>query len=561
MTGIPKEFYPTPEELVEKMIEKVFGDKKQLKDCFILEPSAGRGNIVDGIERYFEDRRYTYSCRELSIDCIEVDGNFRNELKGKYEDDRHINVVYDDFLKYNTGKVYTHIFMNPPFSEGAQHLLKALDMMKDGGAVVCLLNAETIKNPYDNKRKELVELLNRYEADIEYIEGAFSNAERNSDVEVALIYVTIPEREKASFFYESMKKTVIEDLKSDPEKFELILGSGELRADIVSYQVELETGKAFLAEYYRVKNQLPVGFVEEGVVGCERESALYPMISIKVGNKEVKGGWEDSYKAIVNEYIRLLRSKYWTKFFKNKEITGRFTSKMLDDFRSQLDKLQEYDYNEYNINEIRCQMMAMLEKGVEDSIIAAFDKMTEQHSWFPECKKNIHYYNGWRTNIAHKINNKVILPTYGGIFRESYYSEAFSTYEVYKILADIEKACAYFCIPGKDYLDMSRQLETASRNYQTKNIELRYFDITLYKKGTVHIKFTCEEALNALNIYGSMKKGWLPQSYGKKHYNDMSDEEKAVIDDFQGEKAYESELANPIATRIAQGGSDVLMLK
>lgn len=556
MTGIPKEFYPTPDELIEKMIEKAFGSQSSLKDCYILEPSAGRGNITDSLIRYFDKRKSSYHCK---IDCIEIDHNLRNELKGKYENNPKVNVVYDDFLKFNTGKVYTHVFMNPPFSEGAQHLLKAINMMKDGGTIVCLLNAETVKNPYDNKRKELVEILKR-EAEVEYITGAFVDAERTTDVEVALITIVIPEREKASFFYEEMKKTVVEDIKADAEKYELILGSGELRADVVSYQVELEAGKAFIAEYFRIAKYLPTGFVEDTMQSWERESVLTPLISLKIGDMEVKGD-KTSCKAMINEYIRMLRGKYWRRFFRNKELTSRFTAKMIDDFYSQVSMLSEYDYNEHNINEIKCQMMAMLEKGVEDSIIAAFDKMTEQHSWFPECEKNIHYYNGWRTNIEHKINNKVILPTYGNVFRDNWYREAFSTYEVYNLLVDIEKACAYFCIPGKEHLNMNSQLENASSRGQTKNIELRYFDITLYKKGTVHIKFTCEEALNALNIYGSMKKGWLPQSYGKKHYNEMDNEEKAVVDDFQGEKAYEHELVNPIATRIALVGSDVLMLK
>ncbi len=60
----------------------------------------------------------------------------------------------------------------------------------------------------------------------------------------------------------------------------------------------------------------------------------------------------------------------------------------------------------------------------------------------------------------------------------------------------------------------------------------------MYKKGTMHITFTDEELLHRLNIYGSQKKGWLPPSYGKKRYADMDDEEKAVIDEFEGEESY-----------------------
>ena len=63
--------------------------------------------------------------------------------------------------------------MNPPFSEGDKHLLKALELMKNGGQVVCLLNAETLKNPYSNSRKELIQKLKELDAKIKYLEANF----------------------------------------------------------------------------------------------------------------------------------------------------------------------------------------------------------------------------------------------------------------------------------------------------------------------------------------------------------------------------------------------------
>lgn len=40
------------------------------------------------------------------------------------------------------------------------------------------------------------------------------------------------------------------------------------------------------------------------------------------------------------------------------------------------------------------------------------------------------------------------------------------------------------------------------------------------------------------NIYAGQHKSWLPPCYGEKAYKNMTEEEKAVIDGFQGEKAY-----------------------
>lgn len=67
--------------------------------------------------------------------------------------------------------------MNPPFSQGAKHLLKALALQSNGGMVLCILNAETIKNPYTNERMALKQKLNEYNANIDFISGAFESSE------------------------------------------------------------------------------------------------------------------------------------------------------------------------------------------------------------------------------------------------------------------------------------------------------------------------------------------------------------------------------------------------
>ena len=89
-----------------------------------------------------------------------------------------------------------------------------------------------------------------------------------------------------------------------------------------------------------------------------------------------------------------------------------------------------------------------------------------------------------------------------------------------------------------DATDLYAVLQNACTACISRKIKCKYFNITVYKKGTCHIEFTDLELLKKLNLYGSQKKGWLPPSYGKKAYKDMNAEEKAVIDEFEGEKAY-----------------------
>jgi hypothetical protein len=68
--------------------------------------------------------------------------------------------------------------------------------------------------------------------------------------------------------------------------------------------------------------------------------------------------------------------------------------------------------------------------------------------------------------------------------------------------------------------------------------------ITFYKKGTCHIEFTNDELLHKFNLFGSMRKGWLPPVYGKAKYKDMTPEEKQVINEFEGEISYNKVMAN-----------------
>ena len=57
-----------------------------------------------------------------------------------------------------------------------------------------------------------------------------------------------------------------------------------------------------------------------------------------------------------------------------------------------------------------------------------------------------------------------------------------------------------------------------------------------------------------------MKKGWLPPSYGKKSYKTMDEEERRVIDEFEGEESYNETFAQRERFIVAPE-SKVLMLE
>ena len=112
-------------------------------------------------------------------------------------------------------------------------------------------------------------------------------------------------------------------------------------------------------------------------------------------------------------------------------------------------------------------------------------------------------------------------------------------------ISDLEKTLSYLNGGTCDnYYNVQQRIEKVKETGEYKNIKFKFFDITFYKKGTMHIEFTNLELLKKLNIFGSQKKGWLPQSYGKKSYTDMTNEEKEVINSFEGKKSYNDTLQN-----------------
>ena len=183
-----------------------------------------------------------------------------------------------------------------------------------------------------------------------------------------------------------------------------------------------------------------------------------------------------------------------------------------------------------------------MSKSIEETILALFDKFSHKHHWYDETSKNIHYYNGWKTNSAWKINKRVVVPHMNAF--DSWSGKFRPYYEVCDKLKDIEKVFDYLDGGRSDHVDLEAALKRAEETGQTKKIQLKYFNVTFYKKGTCHIEFTNLDLLKKFNLFGSQKKGWLPPSYGKANYEDMDSEEKTVIDSFEGELEYRKVLKN-----------------
>lgn len=378
------EFYPTPESLVKKMLEGVNWDYIHT----VLEPSAGKGDILREIAR--EAHRYRYG-KTFDVDCIEIDPNLRQILKYNFSEERKrqfdrwedeeyktffdegIHIIHDDFLTYNPYKKYDLIVMNPPFSNGDKHLLKALKMQEKGGNIICLLNAETIKNPYTETRKELVRLLEKYGAIIEYIDNAFVSAERKTGVEIALIKVAIEQVQEESEIYNRMKEAEqVEDFYAEATELEV---TDYIKAAVNQFNVEVRAGLELIRQYRALMPYMVSSFDEDTY-------SKKPILRLT-------NSYDRSYYDCVpiNDYLKDVRLKYWKALLSNPKFTGKLTSKLQSEWQEKVNTLKDYDFTEFNIYALSVEMNAQIKQGVEDEIIAMFDRLTAEHSYYPEFSK------------------------------------------------------------------------------------------------------------------------------------------------------------------------------
>ena len=510
MTEELKNFYPTPKNLIKKMTDKIV----KINNISILEPSAGRGDIVDYISNNESEicGYRSYDEKKIDIDCIEKNENLQKILTGK-----NFRVIADDFLTFDTYKSYDLIIINPPFDNGDKHLLKAISLFEKsgGGQIICLLNAETLRNPYSVYRKDLIQKLESLGAEIEFLQDEFKEADRKTNVEVALVNIYKPKKLISGTLLTGMlKDKYFKDEKN--VEFKTLTFYDQIQNLISRYNYEVEAGINLIREFRTISEFA--------------KNDNYSLLNLTIVT--------DTYDLTENEYIKIIRSKYWKNLYYKEELTKLLTSNIRQKYFSNLQNMRNYDFNEFNIKQMLKNLSENMEASLKDEIVGLFDELSVKYYWNPETENNIHYYNGWCTNKSYYINKKVIIPLRCIDVR---WDKKFNfTYKVKSKINDLHKIFVYLDTENihQEVTNIESIFAEAEENQITKNIEFPYFIATFYKKGTCHIKFKDDDLLLKFNIYGSRMKNWLPPSYGRKKYQDMTQEEKNVIDSFQGEKEY-----------------------
>lgn len=467
-------FYPSPAGVRALLHANIRTKKRHTKyeqDMLILEPSAGKGDLLKDLR-----------CK---IHTIEKDPSLREFLIGA----GHM-LIHDDFLTYDTQYEYDAIIMNPPFDEGAKHVLKAIELAEKQNVKPCairaVINAETIENPFSNERKELIQKLERFGATVTYHTEMFTKAERKTNVRIALIQCDIYPESKGGNAYDRIVNDLHDEtVTNDAMKNALstIVTPNEVaeRLHDIAHAIKLyEAHIEQLKTHYKAKESLH--YFEEL---SDYEQHYIPK----------------SQHTLESETERI-RRHYWARILDTKTFSEHMTNAGREKLQNTLNEVGRIEITTTNVQNLLQSLIQNKDRLLLDVCVDMFKNMTRYV--MNEYSKNIHYYNGWKTNNAYRLNKKIIVPNQirflgiMGIKMATEYDEL--DYEIKNYMDDL-MTCLQLIDPTIDPTFKARNAG------EFENDVLRF---KLFKKGTIHIWFKNLELLNRFNFIVGQEFNWLP---------------------------------------------------
>jgi hypothetical protein len=500
------QYYPTPLPLAIKAWQ-LFKNKNFIR---VLEPSGGEGHLVVHTEMDGEKTIHTqlhdiaikvkhagsyYSRGHIKIDCIEMDVRKHHILR-----DKHLEVVGIDFLKFKQGAIYSHIILNPPFATGVHHVLHAWDILYDG-EIVAIINAETLKNPYSKERQFLASMIEKY-GSVEYLQEQFVEAERKTEVEIALVYL-----KKTSNVYADVTGDILEKLKLDQTKADdlmedyqeinaMVLPKNFVETQVSSFNAAALASKEAIfarrrAEYYANRLGKTMETFHTG------------------GGINLRGTVEDLSKSIYEEY-KELKNRAWTSILHSTEVTSRLSSEAQNRLAKEFESIKLLEFDVANIYGF---LAGLSEKQGDIQLSMAcdvFDIITRYHS------DNTVFFMGWKSNDKHRTcgmkikKTRFILPN-----NQAYVSSL--EWNAIQRLNDIDKVFAM--LDGKLLPEVSLVSvfeKQISELRQGKRLSTSYFDVRYYQGiGTIHFFAKDSKLIDRLNRLVGRHREWLPNECDK----------------------------------------------
>lgn len=456
------EFYPTPPQVIQMM-------NLDCKNRVILEPHAGKGNIVD----------YCLSNGAKEVLSIEINKDLQQIVKQKS------TLIGEDFFECKPEQIsHVHaIFMNPPFSNAEKHIIHAWEVAPDGCEIVSLCNYSTIERPYPRLRS----IISDY-GQTENLGDCFTDAERTTGVEVGLIRLHKPIKSQ-DFEFEGFF------IGEDEEE---IQGEGIMQYNEVRALVNRYVGT--MKMFDRMKSEIDAVNVMIGQINLSS-------ISLKVGyDKDITSK---------EQFSKILQKQSWNYIFKKMNMEKYVTSGVMKDINKFVETQEKVPFTMRNIYRMLEIIVGTRKETFNRALEEAIDNFTKH------THENRFGVEGWKTNSGYMLNKKFIVE---GIMETQSYMGFNVRYDSYG-LRRIDDLVKVLCnITGTDYNTIGSLYRFNYNSNHDKMFQIEpntwyewgFFDVKFFKKGTMHIKFKENDSWFLLNkAYGELKGFVLHEQYKK----------------------------------------------
>jgi hypothetical protein len=465
------QFYPTPSRLAYLARNK-FKSKNIVR---ILEPSAGRANLLSPF--------LSGHMRPELIDCIEIDLNNQAILRAK-----GLNVIDGDFMQSDLAAMYSHIIMNPPFNHGADHVLKAFDLLING-ELVAIVNAETVHMPNTAKRQHLVSLIQRY-GEVEFHQEAFTDPDtlRKTNVEIALIWM-----QKTADIKHNFTETLEIDTTSGIEN-EVTQGLA-LRGNTIGNAVAVFNAS--------------VASLRSAELAQEEASYYKNLLGMPLNRLQSSDIPPEGLQTRFNKGYDDLKDRAWANILQTTEFSKYLSSKAYDRLTSDFVSVKKLNFTEVNIRGFLLGLVGSQADMNMQMLLDCFDEITK---YIPE---NRAYYRGWKSNLKHKEQAYRVQMTRFIIPRVNSYYSGNIAFDTIKKLGDFDKTFAM--LDGKAECAVSlaglfSDSATVKQLEQGERLSSTYFDVRYYPGvGSIHFFPTNKPVIDRLNRLVGKERQWLPQ--------------------------------------------------
>ena len=468
-----KDFFPTPDAVIEVMLQNI-----DLRNKIVLEPSAGRGNIVD----------YLNKEKAKKVVAFEKDRDLAKIVQSK------CTFLGYDFLEATKEQVsaVNLVVMNPPFSEDEKHILHAWEIMPAGASLVSLLNVETYKNTYTRNRKVLRQIVADY-GTFQDLGDVFKKADRATNVSIGLIRLTKPndansQDEFAGYF------DLFDTDERQGKDGDGLMPYNEIRDYVQRYVGAVKLYDEIAYNAVRMNDLV-------GIFGVSTFAFILSEKDVPITKKnfEVK-----------------LRKAAWQHIFNKMNLRKISTSTLMISIDKFFEEQQQIPFTMGNIYKMLEVIIGTTGSRMDTALVDVFERLTKNYD------ENRYHLEGWKTNSHYLVNRKFISPyvfSYDTKYPSNYVKVRIANRFNEEVLDDLTKSLCY--LTGRDYdkIGTFRSFFYGQNSTQPKwgeKFNWGFFEVVAYKKGTGHFRFLDEKVWAMFNQRVAKLKGYpLPESVRK----------------------------------------------